>query len=63
VLCYDPKGLGMALNRQKIKGKDLKEKAQAFIALQEEGSDRTLPVLPAPRKVKLSAVVDEMEDA
>lgn len=66
VLCFDAKGLNMALNRQKIVGKNLKEKAQAFIKLQEESSkkglDVAMPLLPKARKVKLGAPVTHMDE-
>ena len=52
VLLYDNRGLSMALNRQKISGANLQEKAQVFIDLQKSTNDDTIvPILPEPEIV------------
>lgn len=58
VLIYDNRGLANALNRQRIKGKNLKEKAQAFndwqreeTAKKDDGFAFNLPVLWEPREI------------
>lgn len=54
-LCND-KGLSLALTRQKIKGANLREKAQSFIELQNEAEAGDegimIPVLPEPKELK-----------
>lgn len=50
VLLYNDKGLSLALNRQRIKGANIKEKAKAFIELQEN-DDTSLPELPNAEEI------------
>ena len=51
VLLYDNRGLSMALNRQKIKGDNLQQKAQTFIDLQTNG-DAIVPILQEPEIIE-----------
>lgn len=59
VLLYDDKGLAMAVNRQRIKGRNLEEKAHSFqqlMKLEDElGNLKTnvvIPTLPEPEKIE-----------
>lgn len=47
VMLYDTRGMTLALNRQRIKGANLKEKARAFIEWTND-PDQETPTLPEP---------------
>lgn len=59
VLIYNDRGLSQALNRQRIKGKNLEQKAHAFLQLMDAEDAATgllksnvvIPTLPEPREI------------
>ena len=50
VLIYNDRGLGQAINRQKIKGRNLQEKAQCFLDWAGRAPDKS-PELPEPKRL------------
>ena len=58
VLLYDDKGLSMAINRQRIKGSNLEEKAVSFLKLMNAADEAgnvkanvVIPTLPEPKEI------------
>lgn len=50
ILLHNRRGLITAINTQRIKGKNIAEKARAFLALQDK-ADTALPNLPQPEEI------------
>lgn len=67
ILLYNSRGLQMALSRQTIKGRTLREKAQSFIDLQNRSNmgdtSVKVPLLPAPVEFKVDAYGNERAEA
>jgi len=52
VILYNNKGLAQAVNRQRIKGDNLAEKAKMFLQLAEGGNPDQIPTLPQAKKME-----------